>query len=156
MAKGGRESKMPGYGRLLISPFPIAGDWLKVAHNQAFLTPYHPLPYIFWTLWAWGFIGTPRSWGKNGPRNAWKQILLKFWAIVCHSVPPLPRQGPHLTSSSKWVGEPDYYVPGQIGNNVVDDCKREKIWSAKKFPPWFNNDDLCECRIDEFYFAQRP
>ena len=26
MAKGGRESKMPGYGRLLISPFPIAGD----------------------------------------------------------------------------------------------------------------------------------
>ena len=27
------------------------------------------------------------------------------------------------------------YVPGQIGNNVVDDCRREKIWSAKKFPP---------------------
>ena len=24
--KGGRESKMPGYGRLLISPFPMAGD----------------------------------------------------------------------------------------------------------------------------------
>ena len=27
------------------------------------------------------------------------------------------------------------YVPGKIGNNVVDDCRREKIWSAKKFPP---------------------
>ena len=24
--RGGRESKMPGYGQLLISPFPIAGD----------------------------------------------------------------------------------------------------------------------------------
>ena len=24
--KGGRESKMPSYGRLLISPFPTAGD----------------------------------------------------------------------------------------------------------------------------------
>ena len=43
MAKGDRESKMPGYWRLLISPFPMAMDWLKVAHNQAFLTPYPPL-----------------------------------------------------------------------------------------------------------------
>ena len=28
MAKGGRESKMPGYGQLLIIPFPIAGIWI--------------------------------------------------------------------------------------------------------------------------------
>ena len=26
MAKGGRESKMPGYGQISISPFPKAGD----------------------------------------------------------------------------------------------------------------------------------
>ena len=30
----------------------------------------------------------PSTWGKNAPRNAWKQILFKFWAIVGHSVPP--------------------------------------------------------------------
>ena len=70
MAKGGRESKMPGYARLLISPFPIAGDWLKVAHKQAFLTPYPPLPYIFWTLMTWGFTGTPSTPPKNAPRTA--------------------------------------------------------------------------------------
>ena len=85
MAKGDGESKMPGCGRLSISPFPIAGDWLKVAHNQAFLTPYPPLPYIFWTLWTWGFTGTACTWGKNASRNAWKRILLRCWAIVDHS-----------------------------------------------------------------------
>ena len=62
----------------------MAGGWLKGAHNQALLSPYPPLPYLFWTLWTWGFTGTLRSWGKNAPRNAWKQIL-KFWAIVGHS-----------------------------------------------------------------------
>ena len=30
---------MPGYGRLLISPFPIAGNWLKVAITRHFWLP---------------------------------------------------------------------------------------------------------------------
>ena len=33
MAKGGSESKIPGYGRLLISPFPIAG-WFSVRRER--------------------------------------------------------------------------------------------------------------------------
>ena len=37
--KGCRESKMPDYGRLLISPFPIAGNWLKVAITRHFWLP---------------------------------------------------------------------------------------------------------------------
>ena len=49
---------MPDCGWLLISPFPIAGNWLRVAISRHF---------------CW---------------NAWKQILFKFWAIVGHSVPP--------------------------------------------------------------------
>ena len=88
MAKEGRESKMPGYGQLSISPPLEEKDWSKAAHNQAFLTPYPPLPYIFWTLWTWGFTGTPRTWGKNAPRKAWKQTVFKFWAIGGHSSPP--------------------------------------------------------------------
>ena len=32
--------------------------------------------------------GHEDTWGKNAPRNAWKQILLKFWAIVGYSLPP--------------------------------------------------------------------
>jgi len=39
MAKWCRESKMPDYGRLLISPFPIAGNWLKVAVTRHFWLP---------------------------------------------------------------------------------------------------------------------
>ena len=93
MSKGGRDSKMPVYGRLLISPFPIAGDWLKVTRNQAFLTPCPPLSYIFWALWTRGFTGTPCTWGKKAPRNAWKQILFKFWAIMGHSVPFQTEEG---------------------------------------------------------------
>ena len=56
----------------------------KAARNQALLTPYPTLPYIFWTLWIWGFTGTPYSWVKNAPSTAAKQILLKFSAIVGH------------------------------------------------------------------------
>ena len=33
MEKGDRELKMPGYGRVLISPFPLAGDLLRVAND---------------------------------------------------------------------------------------------------------------------------
>ena len=56
----------------------------KAARNQALLTPYPTLPYIFWTLWIWGITGTPYSWVKNAPSTAAKQILLKFSAIVGH------------------------------------------------------------------------
>ena len=47
-----------------------------------------PLPHIFWTLWTWGFTGTPRIWAKSEPRNAWKQtsqVLGNFWSF---SPPP--------------------------------------------------------------------
>ena len=63
-------------------------------------------------LWAWFFLvgrglnepQLPKTWevfvsrhfwvhfclscGKNATSNAWKQRILKFWAIVGHSVPP--------------------------------------------------------------------
>ena len=82
-----------GFCQNLISPFPIAGDWLKVAQNQALLTTYPPLPYIFWSLWTRGFTRIPCTWGKNAPRNALKQILIKFWAIMGHSVPFQTEEG---------------------------------------------------------------
>ena len=58
-----------------------SGEVIESCHNQAFLTPCPPFSYIFCT------------WGKNAPRNAWKQIFIKFWAIMDHSVPSQTEEG---------------------------------------------------------------
>ena len=72
----------PGTGGPGESSCPKA--WSKAAHNQAFLTPYPPLPYIFSTLWTWGFIGTPVTWEMHPEMPGNKYF--KSWVIVSHSV----------------------------------------------------------------------
>ena len=41
--QGGERVNFAWLWAAFVSPFPIAGDWFKVAHNQAFFT----LPYTF-------------------------------------------------------------------------------------------------------------
>ena len=36
-------------------PLKTLGYTCYNAHNLALKTPYPPFPYIFWTLWTWGF-----------------------------------------------------------------------------------------------------
>ena len=75
---------MPDYGRLLISPFPVAGDWLKVAQNQAFFIPYPPLPYIFWTSGHVDSLGPPVAGAKMHPEIPGNKYISSFgqlWVI---------------------------------------------------------------------------
>ena len=92
MAKMGEGVKNAWLWAAFDQSLSYSGELIESCHNQAFLTPCPPLSYIFWTLWT-GFTGTPSTWGKNAPRNAWKQILIKFWAIMGHSVPFQTEEG---------------------------------------------------------------
>ena len=96
-----------GFCQNLISPFPIAGDWLKVAQNQALLTTYPPLPYIFWKLWTCSFtwyhpikdipiqkidgdaIPRPKKTvilGVRSPDYMVKSAIFKVWVISATSM----------------------------------------------------------------------
>ena len=78
---------MPGYGRLLISPFPTAGTERKLPITRHFnsLPPFaiHILDPLEMRIHR-----DPLYMEQNAPRNAWKQILLRFGANVGHSVSP--------------------------------------------------------------------
>ena len=97
--KGRLGVKMPGYGRLLISPFPIAGDWLKVAHNQAFLTPY-PL---------WHTYSEPRPFLCNS--FSWSTIKVKV-CKVCKEAFHCLSGGQGCTTTwldrSSWCQRPEF------------------------------------------------
>ena len=71
----------------------------------------------FWScFWTWGFTGTPRTWRKNATRNAWKQILLKFWTIVGHLVPPYPNH-PRSHQKFPWACISDIFSYRASQNN---------------------------------------
>ena len=61
--------------------------------SLAFFTPYPPFAIHILNPLDMRIHRDPCTWGKNAPRNAWKQILLKIWAIVDHSVPLKTEEG---------------------------------------------------------------
>ena len=70
--------------------------------NSAENNPYHPLPYIFWTVWTWGedspghqvAYKIHHTYKKNWANHDW---VIRFLGIFCHF----------------WAQEP--YLHGKIG-----------------------------------------
>ena len=78
-------------------------------------------------------IHRDKIWGKNAPRNAWKQILLMFWAIVNLSVPPPhPGHASHLCT----VCTVQLYMQPGVGegpswSNVWKGVREGSSWVAR-------------------------
>ena len=72
-----------------LNQFPAIGKGLIKSRPQSgIFDSLHPFCHTNSELSGHKIHQDPCTWGKNAPRNAWKQILFKFWAIVGHSVPP--------------------------------------------------------------------
>ena len=77
MTKGGRESKMPGYGN-----FQSVPRYRKGTDQSGIFDSLHPFCHTNSEPSGHKIHQDPCTWGKN----TWKQLLFKFWAIVGHSV----------------------------------------------------------------------
>ena len=74
-----------------LNQFPAIGKGLiKSCPQSGIFDSLHPFCHTNSELSGHKIHQDPCTWGKNAPRNAWKQILFKFWAIVGHSVPLPP------------------------------------------------------------------
>ena len=79
---------MPGYGNFQSVPRYRKGTDQKPPIIRHYLIPYTPFAIQILNPLDIRFTKTPVPGAKMHPRNAWRQILFKFWAIVGHSVPP--------------------------------------------------------------------
>ena len=74
--------------------FPAIGKGLIKSRPQSgIFDSLHPFCHTNSELSGHKIHQDPCTWGKNAPRNAWKQILFKFWAIMGHSVPFQTEEG---------------------------------------------------------------